>query len=120
MKLEIFSFGRKYGVPDADMVLDVRCLENPFWVPELRGKNGLQKEVQEYILERSGDYLEKLKELLCLHLKLAEAKNCENLRFAVGCTGGRHRSVCVSKLLADYFTEQGYEVELSHRDIDRE
>ena len=119
MKLEVFSFGRKYGVPEADLIWDVRCLENPFWVPELRGKSGLDEAVREYILGRSADYLGKLKELLQLHLKLAEARNCENLRLAIGCTGGRHRSVCVSELLAEYFREQGSEVELSHRDIDR-
>lgn len=119
MKLEISSFGRKYGQPEADMILDVRCLENPFWVPELREHNGLESVVQEYILARSGDYLDKLKEFLSLQLQLARKRDCEALRIAVGCTGGRHRSVCVAKLLADYFEDRGYEVVLSHRDIHR-
>ena len=120
MKLEISSFGRKYGQPEADLILDVRCLENPFWVPELREHNGLEREVQEYILARSGDYLGKLKDFLSLQLQLAEKRECELFCIAVGCTGGRHRSVCVAKLLSDYFETRGYDIVLSHRDIDRD
>lgn len=119
MKLELFSFGRKYGLPEADLILDVRCLENPFWVPELREKNGLDREVQAYILEHSKEYLGKLTELLTLHARLAEGRNCERLRIAVGCTGGRHRSVCVAELLEEHFRKQGYEIRLTHRDIHR-
>ena len=119
MKLEIASFGRKYGQHEADIILDVRCLENPFWVPELREHNGLEPAVRDYILARSEAYLERLKEFLSLQMQLAESRNCETLRIAVGCTGGRHRSVCVAKLLADYFEARGHEIVLSHRDIER-
>ena len=118
MKIELCSFGRKYGMPEADMVLDVRCLENPFWVPELKEKNGLDNEVRAYILDHSQDYLEKLTKLLQLHGQLARDRNCACLRIAVGCTGGRHRSVCVAQLLAEALREE-FEVTLTHRDIDR-
>ena len=119
MKIELLSFGRKYGQPEADIILDVRCLENPFWVPELREKNGLEDAVRDYILAHSETYLEKLREFLSLQVQLAENRNCEALHIAVGCTGGRHRSVCVARLLADYFESRGHEVFLGHRDIDR-
>lgn len=118
MKIELCSFGHKYGSPEADMVLDVRCLENPFWVPELKEKNGLEEDVRAYILEHSKEYLEKLTQLLCLHAKLAAGKDCACLRIAVGCTGGRHRSVCVAQLLAEAL-EHDFEVTLTHRDIAR-
>lgn len=101
------------------MIFDVRCLENPFWVPELRDKNGLELPVREYILQHSESYIEKLTDFLSLQLRLAEGRNCEKLSIAVGCTGGRHRSVCVATLLSEHFTAQGHEVALSHRDIDR-
>lgn len=119
MKIDLCSFGYKYGMPEADMVLDVRCLENPFWVPALKEKNGLDEEVQAYILEHSKDYLEKLTKLMCLHARLARGRNCACLRIAIGCTGGRHRSVCVAQLLTEAL-EKEFRVTLTHRDITRE
>lgn len=118
MLIEICSFGNKYGQPSADLILDVRCLENPFWVPELREKTGLDGEVVAYIQSHNGAYLQQLRRLICLHGDLAAERSCSCLRIAVGCTGGRHRSVCVAEYLADALKEK-FEVTLCHRDIDR-
>ncbi len=119
MKVKITSFGRKYGTVDADLVLDVRCLENPFWVPGLRELNGKDEPVRGYILERSREYLEKLQDFLLLDLSLARGRACEELHIAVGCTGGRHRSVCVAVLLKELLERENYDVSLYHRDLER-
>lgn len=119
MRVEITSFGHNYGVPEADVILDVRCLENPFWVPELKEKCGLDAEVQNYILgfPECKEYIERLTELLCLQARMAKRRSLSCLRIAVGCTGGRHRSVTVAELLARRFREENYETVLNHRDI---
>lgn len=119
MRVEITSFGHNYGVPEADVILDVRCLENPFWVPELKEKCGLDAEVQNYILgfPECKEYIERLTELLCLQARMAKRRRLSCLRIAVGCTGGRHRSVTVAELLARRFREENYETVLNHRDI---
>ena len=119
MKIEITSFGRKYGVPEADVILDVRCLENPFWVPELKEKCGRDAEVQNYILSfpQCREYIERLTELLHLHAELAQRRGLDCLRIAIGCTGGRHRSVTVAELLARRFRGEAYEMTLIHRDL---
>ncbi|MBQ6430462.1 MAG: hypothetical protein IJJ99_01105 [Oscillospiraceae bacterium] len=119
MRIEITSFGHSYGTPDADVILDARCLENPFWVPELKEKCGLDAEVQDYILgfPECRDYIERLTELLSLQAKMAKRRGLDCLRIAVGCTGGRHRSVTVAELLARRFREENYETLLTHRDI---
>lgn len=120
MKLYLTSFGRKYGVPSADCILDVRCLKNPFWVPELRQFSGLDAEVRDYIFAdpESVAYAKKLAEVIKLHLKLASDRGFDSLSVAVGCTGGRHRSVAVAEFLADTLGE--FEVEMTHRDIGKD
>lgn len=118
MLIEICSFGNKYGQPSADLILDVRCLENPFWVPELREKSGLEQEVQAYILRHCKGEVERLLEDTALQVAQLQKEEKDRLRIAVGCTGGRHRSVCVAQLLCRRL-EQNYEVKLNHRDIDR-
>lgn len=117
MKIIIESFGRKYGVPEADMILDMRCLENPFWVNGLRELSGLDAPVKEYIFsnQESAAYVRRLAELLAMQTELAKERGCEMLHIAVGCTGGRHRSVAVAEYLADELSE--YEIEVIHRDI---
>lgn len=121
MNVEIMSFGRKYGVPEADIILDMRCLENPFWVPELKNLSGLDKPVQDYILSFPvcKEYVENLLKLLGLQASMSEKSGREALHIAIGCTGGRHRSVAVSKLLADYLQQRGHTVTLLHRDIEK-
>lgn len=121
MRIEITSFGHKYGIPEANVVLDARCMENPFWVPELKEKSGLDAEVQDYILgfPECKAYLECLTELLSLQAAMAKKRGTDCLRVAVGCTGGRHRSVTAAELLAKHFREENYEITLTHRDIRR-
>lgn len=116
------SFGRKYGIPSADAVFDVRCLENPYWEPSLREKSGLDREVHDYIFENESSlaFARTLADLLCRQATLAQARGCETLQIAVGCTGGRHRSVAVAAFLAQELEESGIRAIVSHRDIGRE
>ena len=117
MKVKISSFGRKHGPMAADLVIDVRCLENPFWVPELKELTGLDAPVQAYILARSGEYMHRLQALLELHVQFARERGFEELHIAFGCTGGRHRSVCTAERMAGKLRAAGYEVALIHRDL---
>ena len=121
MKVELISFGHKYGVPEADIVLDMRCLENPFWVPELRRLSGLEEPVQEYILRFPAckAYIEKLLELICLQASMEEKRGGSRLRIAIGCTGGRHRSVAVTQLLMQRLKQEGHTAIALHRDIEK-
>lgn len=121
MKIKIESFGRKYGPIEADIILDARCMENPFWVESLRHLSGKDEPVQNFILsnEDSRTYLKNLGELMKLHAAMAEKRGKTRLSIAVGCTGGRHRSVMTAEYLAGVLGEV-HEVELSHRDIEKE
>ncbi len=119
-KINLISFGYKYGVPiDADIVMDVRFLPNPYYVKDLKNKSGLDKEVRDY-LEKSKVYSEfvsnwsaQLKSLIPLYMK--EGKSF--LTIAVGCTGGKHRSVCVVNHISSIFKDSGYDVSEFHRDM---
>ena len=121
MKIKIQSFGRKYGPIEADIILDARCMENPFWVESLRHLSGRDEPVREFILSNveSRTYLKKLGELMKLHAHMAERRGREQLTIAAGCTGGRHRSVMMAEYLSQVLGET-YEVELTHRDIEKE
>lgn len=114
------SFGFKHGVPaDADLVFDVRLLANPHYVPGLKDLDGRAQEVAEFIHQdpNTSEFLSRLFSLLafCLPLYVAEGK--AYLTIAVGCTGGRHRSVVVAEEIARFLQEQGYHVQVQHRDI---
>ena len=119
MQIEITSFGHKYGEIEADIVLDMRCLENPYWVPGLRELSGLDAPVREYILQDkdSAGYLQTMLTLMTMQAELAEKRGCERLRIAFGCTGGHHRSVAVANEMARIFREEGRRVTLEHRDL---
>ena len=121
MKIKIQSFGRKYGPIEADIILDARCMENPFWVESLRHLSCRDEPVRQFILSNgeSRSYLEKLGELMKLHIRMAEKRGKTRLSIAVGCTGGRHRSVMMAEYLAELLSKTN-EVELSHRDIEKE
>lgn len=101
------------------MIFDARCLENPFWVEELKPLSGLDAPVREYIFSNPDSlrYAQALAEVLKLQIQLAEKRACERLVVAVGCTGGRHRSVAITEFLAQALSE--YSVEIDHRDIKR-
>jgi RNase adapter protein RapZ len=119
----VMSFGFKYGIPvDADMVIDVRFLPNPHWVPELRPKTGLDLAVSAYVLDQPAavDFLGRLDALLETVYPgfLREGKNY--LTLAVGCTGGKHRSVAMAEEIATGMRRRGVEAGVVHRDLGRE
>lgn len=117
----IVSFGFKYGIPvDSDLVFDVRCLPNPYYVEELRPKTGLDEEVREYVMctSTAHQFLEKLEDMIEFLLPnyVAEGKN--QLVISIGCTGGQHRSVTFAELLYRHLRKNaGYGLKVEHRDI---
>lgn len=120
LSLQFLSFGFKYGVPpDADFVFDVRCLPNPHWQSRLRDRTGLEAEVIEF-LERTPMVEQMLGELVTLlgaWVPRFEADDRSYLTVAIGCTGGRHRSVYVTERLARHFTDGGRSTQVKHRDM---
>ena len=122
MVVNVLSFGFKYGIPlDADLVLDVRFLPNPSYIAELKPKSGLTPEVRDFIFayQQTQDYLQKLEDLLAYTLPLYFEEGKTGLVIAVGCTGGRHRSVAVAKEIGDFVMKRGYPTVVNHRDIAR-
>jgi UPF0042 nucleotide-binding protein len=123
-RVTVLSFGYKYGLPmDADLVMDVRFLPNPFWIPELREQTGMDSEVRNYVLSQEGaeDFLERYHELLRLIGAGYRREGKRYLTLAVGCTGGKHRSVAISEELATRLSkEDGTAVKVVHRDLGRE
>ncbi len=118
--VSVVSFGYKYGIPiDADMVFDCRFMPNPHWVPHLRPLPGTDERVRSYVLShREADrFLEYLKELVEFLMPLFEDEGKSHVTIALGCTGGRHRSVVMAERLAEAVGEQGYEVKVFHRDL---
>ncbi|MBE6742102.1 MAG: RNase adapter RapZ [Ruminococcaceae bacterium] len=122
MNIHVMSFGFKHGIPtDADFVLDVRCLPNPYWIEELRSKSGLDREVYDYVFsfEDSNTLLKKLTDMLDFLCPLYVKEGKSSLVIAIGCTGGNHRSVAITEALAKHFKGTWGNVTLNHRDIDR-
>jgi UPF0042 nucleotide-binding protein len=122
MVIHVISFGYRYGLPaDADMVLDVRFLPNPHDVEELKHFNGHDARVRDYVLEglESRTFIKKLFELMALLIPLYEKEGKARFNIALGCTGGKHRSVVMSNELVAYFAKQDYIVSVSHRDINK-
>lgn len=122
MSIFLTSFGYKYGIPhDTDLILDVRFLPNPYFVNELRAKSGRDREVEEYVLkdEETRVYLDRLYALLEYTLPLYEREGKSTLTVALGCTGGRHRSVVLVEELRKRFGGGNYQIHVKHRDIDK-
>ncbi len=123
LKVTVISFGFKYGIPvDADWVADMRFLPNPHWIPELRPQNGRDPDVAAYVLSQPGadTFLEQYLPVLGT---VAQGYLVEGKRFmqvAVGCTGGKHRSVAMTEAIAGRLRESGYDVRTAHRDLGRE
>ena len=123
LEVQLISFGYKYGLPlDADMVFDARFLANPFWVDHLREKSGLEAEVRDFVMSdsRAEEFLNRVEGLL---MSLQEGFVREGRHFitvALGCTGGRHRSVTLAEELARRLRDGGWTVVVRHRDLHRD
>lgn len=120
LQIAIESFGYKSGLPlDADIVMDVRFLPNPHWEAELRPLTGHDPKVRDYVLERSitSTFLDQFEQLLLGVLPSYQAEGRSYLTIAIGCTGGRHRSVAIAEELARRFAEHGIASRTSHRDV---
>jgi len=114
------SFGFKFGLPvDADLVFDVRCLPNPFYEKELKDKTGLDKPVRDFVLgfPQASGLIPRLLSLVDYLIPLYIQEGKSQLVVAIGCTGGKHRSVVFAELLAEHLKEQDISVNISHRDI---
>jgi RNase adapter protein RapZ len=122
MQILVLSFGFKHGVPlDVDNVLDVRFLPNPHWVEAMRPLTGLDEPVQRYVLAQpeAKEFVDRVEHLLSFLVPAYVKEGKSYLTIAVGCTGGRHRSVVLAEEIADSLRRLGYSPSVSHRDVDR-
>ncbi|HEY7592394.1 MAG TPA: RNase adapter RapZ [Actinophytocola sp.] len=123
-RVTVLSFGYKYGIPmDADLVMDVRFLPNPFWIPELKDLTGRDADVRNYVLTQEGaeEFLDRYHELLRLIGAGYRREGKRYLTVAIGCTGGKHRSVTISEELARRLADEDrVAVKVVHRDLGRE
>lgn len=120
--VDVISFGFKFGVPaDVDIMFDVRCLLNPYYVPELREKTGNDEEIVDFVFsqQEARTLLEKYTDLIDYSLPLYIKEGKSHLTIGFGCTGGKHRSVSFCNALYDHIKERGYQVNVHHRDINR-
>lgn len=121
MRIHILSFGYKHGIPhDADLIMDIRFLANPFFVPELKPLDGRSQPVRNFVLNNSTTrtFMEKFHDLVDFLLPLYEKEGKAYLTIAVGCTGGQHRSVVLAEALYEHINKPGRPVKLTHRDVD--
>lgn len=117
--LSFMSFGFKHGAPnDCDTIFDTRCLPNPFYIPELRAKTGLDKEVYDYVFSfgETKSFVDKLIGFLDYSVPLYRKEGKAELVVGIGCTGGQHRSVAIAETLRNHFKELGYNSSVFHRD----
>lgn len=122
VSLDVMSFGFKYGLPqDADFVFDVRFLPNPFYIAELRDKTGEDEEVYNYVMHQklAQSFFNKLANLIDITLDSFVKVGKTKLNIAIGCTGGRHRSVSFARRLAEHYDHKGARAHLTHRDISK-
>jgi len=123
LKATVMSFGYKYGLPvDSDMVMDVRFLPNPHWIPELRDHTGQETEVRDYVLSQDGaaEFLDRYHELLRLVGAGYQREGKRYLTVSLGCTGGKHRSVVMAEQLSERLSADGVQTTVFHRDLGRE
>lgn len=122
LKIQCKSFGFKYGSDtEADLVVDVRCLPNPFYVEDLKLKTGLDPEVRQYVMDSpdSKSFYEKLVAFIDCSVPLYAKEGKSQLTIAIGCTGGKHRSVTFAELIGRHLKEQNYDCTILHRDINK-
>jgi len=120
MSVRVMSFGFKHGpAAEADLMFDVRCLPNPFYIDELRPLTGLDSEIKDYVLNNdiSREFRARLLSFIEYAMPLYCSEGKSQLVIAVGCTGGKHRSVVFTELIAEHLKQNGYNVDITHRDI---
>ena len=119
--VKVVSFGFNNGIPiDADMMFDVRCFPNPFYIPELKHKTGKEKEVQDYVMNNpeAKGYFDRIVDMIEYIIPVFRGEGRNSLIIAVGCTGGHHRSVTFVEKLTTQLSNKGLSVKAVHRDID--
>lgn len=119
-EVKVVSFGFKNGIPiDADMMYDVRCFPNPFYIPELKNKTGKEKEVQDYVMNNPAakGYFERITDMIEYIIPVFRGEGRGSLIIAIGCTGGHHRSVTFAERLTAYLNGKGFSATAVHRDI---
>ena len=122
MHVNVLSFGFKNGIPvEADLLIDVRFMPNPYYIEELKRKTGLDDAVRDYVFSfsQTNDFMTRMKDMLSFLLPLYSEEGKTVLVLAIGCTGGHHRSVAVAHALAEFIEQAGYPVTEIHRDITR-
>lgn len=122
MTISLVTFGYKFGVPyDIDLLFDVRFIRNPFFVPDLKALSGEDSRVQQYVFgdPTAGQFLEQLQGLFDFLIPLFERDQRSYLNIGIGCTGGRHRSVTIALRLQERFAALGYDVSVTHRDLQK-
>ncbi len=120
IKVNIIPFGFKYGLPpDSDLVFDVRCFPNPFYIPSLKEKTGNDKEVQEFVMRspQTQKFYRQMYEMIYDLLPLYYDEGKSSVTIAIGCTGGKHRSVTLANLLGEDLKKAGYDITMIYRDI---
>ena len=121
--IKVMSFGFKYGVAsDADLMFDIRCLPNPFYIEELRNHTGCDSCVRDYVMgfSQSKVLFEKLTDLIDFLIPLYVQEGKSQLVIAFGCTGGKHRSITFAELMAKHLADKDYKVQKYHRDITKD
>lgn len=122
MNVSIITFGYKYGIPlQSDIVIDVRFIPNPFYVDELSKKDGRDKAIKDFVLSFSEtkEFLKKIEDLLLFLIPNYIKEGKSYLTIALGCTGGKHRSVAIGELLRDFLKSKYYPVTVIHRDVEK-
>ena len=120
MLITCMSFGFKYGIPmEADLIFDVRCLPNPYYIKELKHKTGLDEDVRKYVLDFdvTQQFIDKLINYLDFTIPLYKEEGKSELVIGIGCTGGKHRSVTLARLLNSHFNDNNQQSAIHHRDI---
>ncbi len=122
MLISCMSFGFKYGIPtDADLVFDVRCFPNPYYIDSLKHKTGLEKPVRDYVFsfDETNEFVKKLKDMVDFLIPLYVNEGKTQLTVAIGCTGGKHRSVAIAEKLGTYLRDKKENVFIVHRDYQK-
>lgn len=122
MQINVLSFGFKYGLPiDSDLVFDVRFLPNPFYIPELKEKTGLDREVSDYVKNSpvTAEFTNKLMDMIDFLIPHYTEEGKSNLVIAIGCTGGKHRSVTIANEVYSFLVSKGLNADITHRDINK-